>query len=247
LIGALLAGSLMQRLGTEVALFALAALHGMAFLIVSRLHSIATETQADRVPILENLREYLGEMRRNRTLLMLIVVTASVEVLGFSFATILPELATERLGVGAEGLGIIHAIRAAGGFAAAVALAGTRNFRRRGLAFLVVIYSFGLGLIALGAAPNFVTILAGVLAVAALATASDVLTQSMMQLSVPDRLRGRAMGAWVFAIGSAPLGHLEMGALAASVGVGTALGINGVALVLIAVVTTIAAPGLRKL
>ena len=85
------------------------------------------------------------------------------------------------------------------------------------------------------------------LAVAALASASDVLTQSMMQLSVPDRLRGRAMGAWVFAIGSAPVGHLEMGALAASVGVGAALGINGGALILIGILTTIVAPGLRKL
>ena len=247
LIGALVAGSLMQRLGTDIALFTLAGLHGITFLIVSRLHSIATDAQTNPVSILENLREYVTEMRHNRTLLMLIVVTASVEVLGFSFATILPELATERLGVGAEGLGIIHAIRAAGGFAAGIALAGTRNFRRRGLTYLVVIYSFGLGLIALGAAPNFVTILAGVLAVAALATASDVLTQSMMQLSVPDRLRGRAMGAWVFAIGAAPLGHLEMGALAASVGVGTALGINGVALILIGVLTTIVAPRLRNL
>jgi len=247
LFGALLAGSLMQRLGTDVALFTLAIFHAISFLIVSRLHSIASNAQTDPVSILENLREYVTEMRHNRTLLMLIVVTASVEVLGFSFATILPELATERLGVGAEGLGIIHAIRAAGGFAAGVALAGTRNLRRRGLTFLVVIYSFGLALIAVAAAPNFVAILAGVLAVAALATASDVLTQSMMQLSVPDRLRGRAMGAWVFAIGAAPLGHLEMGALAASVGVGTALGINGVALILIGVLTTIVAPGLRKL
>jgi hypothetical protein len=96
-------------------------------------------------------------------------------------------------------------------------------------------------------APNYTTILLAVLAVSAFASASDVLTQSMMQLSVPDRLRGRAMGAWVFAIGSAPLGHLEMGALAAGVGVGTALGINGAALILIGILTTIVAPGLRRL
>jgi predicted MFS family arabinose efflux permease len=199
------------------------------------------------VPILENVREYVQEMRRNRTLLMLIVVTAAGEVLGFSFATILPEVATERLGVGAEGLGIMHAIRAAGGFSAGIALAGAQSLRRRGLTYLVVIYCFGFGLIALAAAPNFATILAAVLAIAALATASDVLTQSMMQLSVPDRLRGRAMGAWVFAIGAAPLGHLEMGALAANFGVGTALGLNGTGLILIAILTTIIAPGLRKL
>lgn len=247
LLGALIAGSAMQRLGTDVALYILACFHGVTFVIVSLLRSIPTEAHANPVPILENLREYLREMRHNRTLLMLIVVTAGVEVLGFSFTTILPELATERLGVGAEGLGIMHAIRAAGGFAAGIALAAASNLRRRGLAYLMVIYGFGLALIALAAAPSFATILIAVLSVAAFAAASDVLTQSMMQLCVPDRLRGRAMGAWVFAIGSAPLGHLEIGALAAALGVGTALGINGAALIMIGILTTIVAPGLRKL
>jgi len=247
LLGALIAGSAMQRLGTDVALYTLACFHGVTFVIVSLLRSIPTEAHANPVPILENLREYLREMRHNRTLLMLIVVTAAVEVLGFSFTTILPELASERLGVGAEGLGIMHAIRAAGGFAAGIALAAASNLRRRGLAYLMVIYAFGLALIALALAPSFATILIAVLAVAAFAAASDVLTQSMMQLSVPDRLRGRAMGAWVFAIGSAPVGHLAIGALAASVGVGAALGINGTALIAIGFVTTMVAPGLRKL
>ncbi len=248
LIGALVAGSAMQRLGTDTAFFILAGFHGLAFLVVIKLRSIATQAHSNPVPILENLAEYLQEIRRNRTLLMLILVTAAVEVLGFSFATILPEIATERLGVGAEGLGIMHGIRAAGGFAAGIALAaGAHRLRRRGLACLLVIYCFGFALIALAVAPNFPTILAAVLMIAALAAASDVLTQSMMQLSVPDRLRGRAMGAWVFAIGAAPLGHLEMGALAASVGVGTALGINGAGLIAIAILITIVAPGLRKL
>jgi MFS family permease len=247
LVGALVAGSAMQRLGTDVAIFILASFHAMTFLIVSRLRSIPTETQINPVSILDNLREYVQEMRRNHTLLMLIVVTAAVEVFGFSFATILPELATERLGVGAEGLGMMHAVRAAGGFAAGIALAGAVGLRRRGLTYLAVIYAFGTALIALAAAPSYVSILLAVLAVAALASASDILTQSMMQLSVPDRLRGRAMGAWVFAIGSAPLGHLEMGVLAAGVGVGTALGINGAALILIGILTTMVAPGLRKL
>lgn len=248
LIGAPVAGSAMQRLGTDTGFFILAGFHVLAFLVISKLRSIPTQAHSNPVPILENVAEYLQEIRRNRTLLMLIVVTAAVEVLGFSFATILPEIATERLGVGAEGLGVMHGIRAAGGFAAGVALAaGAQRLRRRGLACLVVIYCFGFALIALAAAPNFATILAAVLVIAALASASDVLTQSMMQLSVPDHLRGRAMGAWVFAIGAAPLGHLEMGALAASVGVGTALGINGAGLIVIAILITIVAPGLRKL
>jgi len=141
----------------------------------------------------------------------------------------------------------MHALRAAGGFCAGVVLASSATVQRRGLLYLVVIYSFGFALIVLAAAPNFVLILLAVLSIAALAAACDILTQSMMQLSVPDRLRGRAMGAWVFAIGSAPLGHLQMGALTAGVGIGTALGINGVALILVGVLTTILAPTLRKL
>ena len=247
LVGALVAGSVMQRLGTEYALFTLAVGHGVAYVIISGLRSIPTAAHTTPVSIWENMREYRQEMRHNRVLLLLILVTAAVEVLGFSFSTILPELATGRLGVGAEGLGIMHAIRAAGGFAAGIVLAGTLNFHRRGLVYLIVIYIFGFALIGLAVAPNFAMILAAVLAIAALCSASDVLTQSMMQLSVPDRLRGRAMGAWVFAIGASPLGHLEMGALAASVGVSTALGINGAAMILIAILVTMVAPGLRKL
>ncbi len=69
----------------------------------------------------------------------------------------------------------------------------------------------------------------------------------MMQLSVPNRLRGRAMGSWVLAVGSSPLGHLEMGALAVSLGVGGALVVNGGALIGVAILATLVAPRLRKL
>ena len=89
--------------------------------------------------------------------------------------------------------------------------------------------------------------LAALIVVAGMATASDVLTQSMMQLSVPDHLRGRAMGFWVFAIGWAPVGHLQLGALSVIIGVDKALLINGVALILVGVIAAIAVPRLRKL
>ncbi|MGI9336511.1 MAG: hypothetical protein ACR2RL_25445, partial [Gammaproteobacteria bacterium] len=75
----------------------------------------------------------------------------------------------------------------------------------------------------------------------------DVLSQSMMQLCVADRLRGRAMGAWVFAVGTAPVGHLETGALVTAFGVSMALGINGACLLAIALAATMAAPRLRRL
>jgi len=247
LAGALVAGIVMERAGAHTAYFALCAAHLVAFGILGRLRTAGTAAALERVPIAQNLREYVAEMRRNRTLAMLVVITASVEVFGFSFSTALPELATKRLGMGAEGLGVMHAFRAVGGLVAGALLAGYGGFRYRGMVYLVVIYAFGASVVLLALSPSFVLAVAALALVAALAAASDILTQSMMQLSVPNHLRGRAMGAWVFAIGSAPLGHLELGALAAALGVGTALGINGAVLIGVGVVTTVLAPGLRRL
>jgi len=68
------------------------------------------------------------------------------------------------------------------------------------------------------------------------AAASDILTQSMMQLAVPNALRCRAPGVWVLAIGFGPLGHLEMGDLAKTLGLGPALFTNSAALVVVSVI-----------
>ena len=247
LAGALAAGVAMQRLGTPAALLVLAAAHGAAFAWLMRLRSAGDAAPTERASIGQNLREFIAELRGNRTLSMLVVMTAAVEVFGFSVSTALPELATTRFGVGPEGLGVMHAGRAVGGILASLVLAGATGLERRGAVFLAVIYAFGGSLMLLAAAGQFALALAVMVMVAALATASDVLTQSMMQLSVPNRLRGRAMGSWVLAVGSSPLGHLEMGALAVSLGVGGALVVNGAALIGVAVLATLVAPRLRKL
>ena len=247
LIGALLAGYVMEHVGTAGAFLSLASIHMIAFGLFCLLRSVGLADPSSHVPLRQNLREFFGEMRVNRVLAMLVIITASVEVFGFSFSTALPELATARFDLGAEGLGIMQGARALGGILASVALSTRREISRRGLAYLVVIYLFGGSLLLLAAAPQFVLALAALLLVAGMATASDILTQSMMQISVSNRLRGRAMGAWVFAVGFAPIGHLEMGALAVTLGIGNALAVNGLILIGIGILTTVMVPRLRTL
>ena len=247
LVGALLAGAAMQRLGTQAALLVLAAGHVAAFAFVLRLRSVGLAAGFERAPMGRNLREYLHEIRVNRTLLMLLIVTASVEVFGFSYMTALPELATVRFAMGAEGLGMMHAARSAGGILASLVLVALGGPRRAGLVYLVTIFTFGGSVLLLAGSGAFALALAALLLVAGSAALMDILTQSMFQLSVPDGLRGRAMGVWVLAVGTAPLGYLEVGGLAVLVGVGGALLANGVLLIGIGVLTAIFAPRLRKL
>ena len=247
LVGALFAGFVTEWIGVSAALLTLAAGHAIAAALFFRLSQPGMAAVDDPVPIRQNLGEYFTELRTNKIFLMLIAVTASVEVFGFSFSTALPELATTRLDFGAEGLGLLHAARSLGGIVAGLMLVTLGTFQRRGAAYIGVIFAFGGSLILLSIDSPPWALLAVVVLIAALAAASDILTQSMMQLSVPNALRGRAMGMWVLAIGFAPVGHLEIGALAASLGVGPALLLNGVALVAIGFVISLAVPNLRRL
>ena len=247
LAGALIGGVAMQRYGAPIAVLCLAAAHGVAWFLMTQLRSAGLAETIGRVPIAQNLRECMGEMGANRVLLALVLVTAVVEVFGFSFVTALPELAITRFDLGAEGLGQMHAARGVGGILVGLMLAGTVGLHRRGAIYLLVIGAFGGSLVLLSALDQFTLALVALVIVAGLATASDVLSQSMMQLSVPNHLRGRAMGFWVVAIGSAPLGHLEIGALAVMLGADGALLVNGGTLICVGVLATVAVPRLRKL
>ena len=247
LIGALAAGAVMARYGGAAAFLVLASGHGLAFIFFLRLRTVGKAAVTDRVPLRQNIREYVVELRANHLLLMLVAVTAAVEIFGFSFATALPELASTRLNLGADGLGMLHAARAAGGMIAGLGLTFMGALQRRGLAYIGVIFSFGASLMLLSADSPLLATLAVVALVAGAAAASDILTQSMIQLAVPNALRGRAMGVWVLAIGFGPLGHLEMGGLAEMLGLGPALFTNGAALLAVGVIVNIVAPRLRQL
>lgn len=247
LFGALAAGAIMHRYGAPAALLTVAAGHGIAFLLFSGFRTAGAAAVTLRVPIRQNLREYAAELGNNRVLLMLLAVTASIEIFGFSFATTLPELAVMRSTLGADGLGLMHAARASGGIAAGLAFSLVGAIQHRGIIFLCVIVAFGSCLMLLSIESPLILTLLAIFLVTSMATSSDILTQSMMQLSVANHLRGRAMGVWVLAIGAAPLGHLQMGAFAEWAGVGNALLANGAALVATGLVMALAVPALRRL
>ena len=250
LMGSLAAGTVMELAGASAAFLALAGGHALSWFLVTTLQSAgrASVAPADRAPIRRNLAEYLGELRRNRILLMLVLLTASVELFGFSFQSGLPELAEDRFNVGAVGLGQLQASRAAGGVAASLILTlGLAWLARPGRAYLGVIAIFGFAMIGVSISHNFGLAMAALFVVSGMATASDILTQSMLQLSVPNALRGRAMGAWSLAIGISPVGQMEMGLLIGAFGLGAAFAFNGTMLITLAVVVAIAVPSLRRL
>ena len=144
----------------------------------------------------------------------------------------------------------MNAARSVGGILGLAAASARSASGGVGVLFLAVLTFFGASVVALGLAPHLVGF-AGVVIVLVLVNAAggltDLLAQSLMQLSVPAQLRGRAGGAWVAAIGMAPLGQLQIGAMASLFGVSLALGASGLGLVALAGAAALWSPRLRRL
>jgi MFS family permease len=119
-VGALATGGLVARIGTDVACLALAVAPCCAYFVLRGLRTPGAAAGARSEGLRDNLREYAEEVRRNRTLVALVLITVGVEIFAFSNWTALPELVTRRLAMDAEGLGILHAARALGGLALAL-------------------------------------------------------------------------------------------------------------------------------
>ena len=252
LVGSLGAGVVIAELGSGVAYLAVAASYLLSALVLLPVTAPARAALPSTASMWHDVVDFAGLLRRDAMLLMLMVLTAGAEVLGFSHQTLLPSLARDVLKTGPEGLGVLNAARSVGGIVGLLATmyGGAAMGRGGGGIFLAVLAGFGLSLIALGAAPyvvGFAGVVLVLIAANALGALTDLLAQSLLQLTSPPELRGRAGGAWVVAIGLAPLGQLQIGALASLLGVSAALAASGLALVGLAGAALRAFPRLRRL
>jgi hypothetical protein len=233
LLGSLGTGVLIARLSSGAACFAIAA----SYLMSAALLSPARDTSQlpggrSRTPAADTTGAGTF-MRGDRTVIVLVTLTAAIEVLGFSHQALLPSLARDVLDVGADGLGALTASRSLGG------MLGTVPFVRLGRQspawglFLGTVAVFGAALVLLGLTRTIPGVLFLVALLGATAALSDVFSQSLIQLALPAGFRGRAGGLWVFAVGSAPIGQMQAGLLAALLGVPIALFLNGGALLVV--------------
>jgi hypothetical protein len=251
LFGSLGVGAVIARQGSGMAYFLVAAGFLAGALALLPAASPARTPPARTVSVRESMRAFATAVRTDRVLVMLMALTAAAEVLGFSHQALLPSLARDVLRTGPEGLGVLAAARSVGGIVGLLAAFGRGSAQVGGGAlFIAVQLAFGASLLVLAAAPYVVGV-AGVVAVLivvnGMGALADLLAQSLLQLSVPAHLRGAAGGAWVVAIGLAPLGQLQMGAMASLLGVSAAFGASGLALMALAGATAVAFPRLRRL
>ncbi len=246
-LGALLAGATLQWWGPGASFLVMGLSYSASLVGLWVLRQAGTAAPKSREPLWDNVKAYVGALRTNRVMRSLMVSTAAAETLGFSHQVMLPILAKEVLQVGAAGLGVLTAFRFVGGILGAGLLTVLGEARRQGAVLLLVLMLFGAGQVLLAQALHFWLAVVCVTCINIMASIADILHQTLLQYSVPNEQRGRAMGSWVVGLGTAPLGQLEIGYLASFTSVRVALSINGLALIALTVGLALLLPRLRRL
>jgi len=145
----------------------------------------------------------------------LILSSGIISFFGFPYATFLPVYARDILKTGATGLGILMGSAGAGAFVGAITLIIRGDFSNKGILLTVSSIAFSIALLVFSISATawlsyLMLFLVGFCAISQVATAN-----SMLQLAVPDKLRGRVMSSFttVF-LGMTTIGNFSLGSLA---------------------------------
>jgi MFS family permease len=244
-LGALSAGMLIPLAGVAYSFLVVTAGYALSATLVATLRVSQEHRAGEAPPFRRAFRDAARLVLDVPAVRTLIIAGLTCEVFAFSHMTALPNFAQDVLAAGPEGLGTLNAAAAVGGAIAVVILSllPDRVGRRPLLGAIFLVY--GLSLLALAATRDLVLAATVLVVTGCCAGAFDVLQQTLIQLAVPDAQRGRAVGVWVLGLGSAPVGHLEMGLLVAALGAPSALLINGALTVSAAATLLVRVPAYR--
>lgn len=246
LIGPALAGFLLAAFAMSVSFFVAAAASTLAVLVFIPVHIRAgmPREMQPKTSVLTSVAEGFSYIRHSQIVLGLMVIGFVIVIFGMSYQTVLPVFARDVLHAGTGGLGLLAAAGGAGAIIGSLAVAtytGPRAIRL----FL------GGGAIGLGAmifffaiSPIFALSLVFSLFAGFALQLAFTANFAMLQVLVPDELRGRVLSVRFIIFGLAPAGTISLGIGAERFGTPSATAVVGLLCLIGAVVVLLVFPSL---
>ena len=195
-------------------------------------HLPAARTQR----MMEELRHGLSFVRKDRSIMALMVLGAATTFFGLPMMTLMPVFAKTVFASDVEGYSKLLAFSGAGAVVGSMVVAWRGRFPRMGLSTLLVEVALGilLTLVAMSRSLHATYLLLFVTGVALMIAISTIM--SLVQLIAPDDMRGRVMSIYLVAFrGGMPLGSLISGYFASVSSASTVLAVNGIMLTLVSI------------
>jgi MFS family permease len=245
--GPLLAGATLAAFGSAACF----GLNGLSFFVVILAllsMNIKHVKPSDPKPMLQELKGGLRYAKGEPTIVALTILAALTTFLGLPLLTFLPVFARDIFHGDVNRFSHMMAFSGAGAVCGALVVAWLGRFKHMGRTLLLTQVAFGALITAFALSrilwlSNALLFFSGA---ALLMTFS--MTSSLVQLIVPDNLRGRVMSIYMVAFrGGMPLGSLAAGYAASRTSTPLVLEVNGVLIMCVGVYFLIKSHGVREL
>jgi len=246
LIALFAAGNTASMTGGGIVFFVIAGLYavaaGCSALIRHRGLAAARGTTA-----LADVLEGFRYMRQERLVLGLLVMGFVPMTFGFAVTFLMPAFNADVIGGGPEALGLLLTSAGVGALIGSLALARAGDIRGKGRVLFHAGYLWAAFVLAFALTERLPAALLFGAASGLAGAVMGSLNMSIVQLALPDAIRGRIMAIMMMAHGFMPIGILPISAMAEQVGIDSALLLAGSLLAISLVLIRLWIPALAKI
>jgi len=246
-IGPAVAGAVIGAFGVGICFF----LNGVSYfgviagLLAMRLPRY--ERRSGDASAWAGLREVVTFIRSDRRVSTVVVLMGLFSIFGFPYLVMMPVFARDVLHRGAAGYGVMMTSVGIGALVGALGVALLGRYIRKGPTLIAAGGSFAVLLVAFALSKVYLLSVALLALTGGAMIVNNALANTTIQTLVPDALRGRVMGFYAFVfVGLAPLGSLEVGALAERIGTPAAVALGGAVTALALAIAAWRVPELRR-
>jgi len=228
-IGPAIAGILVAKIGEGYCFLgnAVSYIAVIVGLLLMRVHSPARASMASP---LEHMMEGFRFVNRTAPIRALLLLLGLVSLVGMPYVVLMPIFADQILHGGAKGLGILMGATGVGALLGALTLAFRSGVKGLGRLVAWCCAGFGASLAVFALSHIFWVSVVLLLPVGYCMMLQMACSNTLIQVMVPDALRGRVMAVYsMMFMGMAPIGALLGGALAERLGAQVTVAIGGMA------------------
>jgi len=197
--------------------------------------------------LVKNMLEGVDFIRRNQLFYTFMGMTFFNSVFGMSYLILMPVFARDILQVGSQGFGFLQAAGGAGALIGTLAVAYFSDIRRLPLQAARGAALFGALLFLFAISRNYPLSLALAFGLGATGQFYITAINTVLQLNLPERLRGRVMGVYGLTWDLMPVGGTLAGTIAEFAGAPVAVAVGGIFVVGLALWAVSVAPRFRDL
>ena len=234
-IGPSVGGLLIVAFGAAGNFFVQGAAYAAVLLSIYWMVIPPAPTEAKRSSALANLKEGLLYIWSNPTVFALLTAALVPRICAMPYQILMPVFQKDVLKVGPEGLGIMLAAPGLGAMLAGLLLASlAHRVQRQGVLMLSSLIALGIAMNMFSWTTSFPLAILALVNIGGFQIFYMATTNTMLQVIVPDHLRGRVMSIYALDRGLMPIGALTAGVSAHWIGAPATVSYMGFAVIVMA-------------